>query len=505
MSFVKEIKDKFKSIDGCIRKYSPVTVTICIYAAVGQLYIEPLVLPSNPASNVYAQSTEPALFISTYPNATQGKITSFTIGVDGTLNMVGVYNTSDTGPQTIDISPDGRFLAVAHGTANSIEEHLDIFAVNPDATLTMVLTELVPNSPLDVVWLRDDLLAVTETVFPSTLGIYYFDDSVYTLTEIDRKESGSFNTNIICNPHGRFVHASDSVGNNIYAFEISDSDGTITLASTTSTGGFYPLGMGLSHDGKYLYAGAGISNDGHTVHGYAVDVDNAGLTPLPGSPYYSNGTSPKSAVVSTDDKYVYAAHGSDATVRAFRLENDGSLTRLVYAFDIGLQGTLGEIVMYKDYMFVTDNSTAVDGISGVYSFKVNASDGSFNMVGGGIYDTGTSTPNTMVAWNPDSGMYLKSSPLIAGQHTTFSVKNCKPQRQTGLLYSLKGGGHSTLSQYGISLGLDAPITLINIKNADVAGYTEWMLPIPMNSQNKNVWLQAAQYGKISNVIARYVQ
>ncbi|NOG53912.1 MAG: hypothetical protein HND57_06220 [Planctomycetes bacterium] len=456
------------------------------------------------ASSAAGQSTEPAVFITTYPNATQGKITSFTMADDGMLTLVGVYDTSDTGAQTISLAPDGRHLAMAHGTANGQVEQLDIFAINSDATLSFVLTELVPDSPLDVAWLRSDLLAVVQTDFPSTVGIYAFDEVNATLIEIDREDSGSFSSNVISHPHGRYVFVNDSSGNKVSAFEVSDVDGTITPTAASATSGMYPLGMGTTSTGGRLYVGGGISGGGDKVHGYAVSFDDGSLTALPGSPYTSPGDSPKLAVATPDDRYLFVGHGSDATVRSFRIESDGSITSLGRSFDIGLQGTLGDIAMLDDYMLVTDNSSAVDGKSGVYVFRVN-SDGSFSMVGSDLFDTQTSTPNTMAVWNPETGMYLDSSPLIGGTQARFEVTGAGNAQDTALVYSLAGPGRTPLYGQGITLGLLLPIELISVKTSDATGFVAWNRTIPSKASGRTVWMQAAQAGRVSNVIGRSVQ
>ncbi len=70
------------------------------------------------------QSTLPAVFVAN--NVSDG-ITTFTVNADGTLDFVAAFPTAD-GPQAIDLSPDGRHLAVAHGTANEVSEILKVDA-----------------------------------------------------------------------------------------------------------------------------------------------------------------------------------------------------------------------------------------------------------------------------------------------------------------------------------------------------------------------------------------
>ena len=48
------------------------------------------------------------------------EITCLTLNDDGTLNLIGNYTTGD-GPMAVAVSPDGKYLAVTHGTGNSVE------------------------------------------------------------------------------------------------------------------------------------------------------------------------------------------------------------------------------------------------------------------------------------------------------------------------------------------------------------------------------------------------
>ena len=117
------------------------------------------IVVSSSASVASAQSILPAVFVT---NNVGDSVTSFTINPNGTLNRIAAFPSGD-GPQTVSLSPDGRFLSVANGTASTTVEELRIFQVNPDASLTLRLTTTVPDSPLDVQWTSNAHLAVTQT------------------------------------------------------------------------------------------------------------------------------------------------------------------------------------------------------------------------------------------------------------------------------------------------------------------------------------------------------
>src|SRR3954469_6967670 len=81
-------------------------------------------------SVVVAQSAQPAIFVT---NNVGDSVTSFIVNPGGALSRVGVFPSGD-GPQPTSLSPDGKWLAVANGTASTTTEELRIFQVNSDAT-----------------------------------------------------------------------------------------------------------------------------------------------------------------------------------------------------------------------------------------------------------------------------------------------------------------------------------------------------------------------------------
>lgn len=456
------------------------------------------------AAAAAAQSIEPAVFVVTYPNAAQGKLSSLTVNPDGTLNLVGVWDTSDTGPQAISLSPGGRYVALSHGTANNIEEKVDVFRVNADATMTFVLTKLVPDSPLDVTWVRENLLAVTQTKLSgdNTVGLYEFDPATPSLMEVARHPTGRFCSSLAMHPHGRFLFANDSTANAIYTIEILPN-GTSALRGSLPTGGIYPLGLGITNDGTKVYAGGGISSGGTAVHGYSIDALTGLLAPLPGSPWQSPGASPKLAVASEDDRYVFVGHGTDATLRTMRVESDGRLVSTGYSFDVGLQGTLGKVAVMESLIFVTDNSSAIDGKSGVYSFAVQI-DGSLVMNGPDLFNTGSSTPNSIAAWNPRRRLVLAVSDIIMGTNAEFRLTGAPPRALFGLAYSLRGPGRVRPNGWGVTIDLAQPQQAGPIRRADGNGQAVFTLPVPIRSAPL-VWFQAVRPDVKSNVVSRPIR
>ncbi len=334
-----------------------------------------------------AQSTAPAIFIT---NNVGDSITSMNVNSDGSLSYVGTY-ASGEGPQAISLSPDGRFLAVGHGTISSVSEQLRIFQVNSDSSLTHVFTNLVPDSPLDVLWLDNQHLAVTETSLsnPNNVRTFAFDRSANTFTPVDVDGSGSFNTALERSNNGEFLFANSSLGTSaIYSFSVTG--GMLHQADVEFMGSNFAVDIKASHDGRFLYGAGGISGDDHRVFGFT--VDEAGLVdPLPAVSFASPGTAPKVIGLTADDTILVAGHGGDGSIRTFlRDTTTGELTSTSFQIP-GSQGSLGDLQVMGNLLFMTDENSATAS-----SYRIG-SNGSLTQLGTAIPSQG-SRPEYIAAW-----------------------------------------------------------------------------------------------------------
>ncbi len=362
-----------------------------------------------------AQSLQPAVFlchnIATNPQFNNyAAVTSFTVNPDGTLNYVGNYFTNDN-PQAISLSPNGRYLAVTHGTSNSVTEDLLVFRVESDASLTMVAVILTPDSPLDVEWVTNDIVACTQTDSsgPNFVHTYRFKESdpIFTrLVRIDSEPTGVFTAYLQRHPSGQYLYASDSALNGsslkVRTFEV-DPDGTLTFVSDANTNS-YPLDMAITHDGSKLYSAGGIGllagGNAHLVHGFATSPVDGSLSLLFGSPFFSAGESPAHVAVTGNDQHLLVGHGGDATIRSFAISSeDGTLTDTNFSIDIGSQGDIGGITTSGDLLFVTKRYSSSGSPSGLLVFRIGP-DGSFFQIGATIDTHGTAS-DALVAWIPE--------------------------------------------------------------------------------------------------------
>jgi 6-phosphogluconolactonase (cycloisomerase 2 family) len=347
----------------------------------------------------FGQAAMKAAFVGNDGN-TEGSVTSYVFDADGGPVFVqkvvtGGDDTPGTNVYTISITPNGRYLATGHATAYTLEQ-ITILEVAADATMTIVHEYPDhPSTPLDLEWINDRYLAALRTEMDtSQVIVYEFDPNTATLTEVDQGDCGVFANSVAVHPSREYLYVGASFSYRVYPFQIH-ADGTLTALTSVGTGGTYPLGVKVSPDGTKLYANGGISSGRHAVLGYNIALDGT-LTAMSGMPFYSPGDSPKDCVCSGDSTILFVGHGSDATARSFMIDGEtGQLTTTGYFFDVGMQGTLGDLAVLDDYLLISDRS---DGPRGLYSFDI-LPNGNFTM-NGTLVDSQGIGPREIAAWSP---------------------------------------------------------------------------------------------------------
>ena len=363
-----------------------------------------------------AQARANAIFVANNGNL-EGSVTAFRVESEGTPEfrnrIVTGTRTSTTQPcsgcnaYTIDITPDGRFIATGHAAGDPpLPDGLTVFSIADDARITQVVHVQLSNlgSPLNVRWVNNEFLAVTRTSSPSNgAALYRFNPDAVggpTLTNVDFDAAGGFSTALAVHPSGQYVFMQNtSGGSGVFTFAFNGS--TLAPVGFLATSG-YPLGIGVSPNGLWLYGGGGISGGSHNINGLAIDPASGALSTIPGSPFFSAGNSPKQVAVSGDNLLAFAAHGSDSTVHSFSIDPaTGALASTGFSVDIGVQGSLGEVEPLGNVLYALDRDTITDGVRGVRMYAIGG-DGSMTAFGGVVSTQGIG-PNELAVWNgPDT-------------------------------------------------------------------------------------------------------
>jgi subtilisin family serine protease len=100
---------------------------------------------------------------------------------------------------------------------------------------------------------------------------------------------------------------------------------------------------------------------------------------------------------------------------------------------------------------------------------------------------------------------LTTSPPTAGATAMVHLDLALIQAPAWLAASTTGLGSTFIHQLGVMIDLAAPFAIAGPTLTDAIGSTMWAVSVPPGAAGKSYWLQAAQAGKVSNVLAGVVQ
>ncbi len=234
--------------------------------------------------------------------------------------------------------------------------------------------------------------------------------------------AGVGEANMITNPAGTMLFASDTLQSQIFVFQIG-SGGVLTAAtppSITLPLGFQPMNLGTDGTGKYLYAvnGTFSTHTGSEVAAFVIGSSGT-LTPVPGSPFafpmwlvkgeptgkFLIGTSGKAAFYSgTDDLhlYVFSIAQSGASAGAITPVSGSPFPTAFSPFSIAVQSNTGGDLLYS--FSLNDTATGFNAAEGYtissagaltadtgspFSGLTNGSWGQFDQSGAFLFDYGS--------------------------------------------------------------------------------------------------------------------
>jgi trimeric autotransporter adhesin len=302
---------------------------------------------------------------------------------------------------------------------------------------------LTPGTPVNVP------TSITQTIVnPNLQYMYTLDDSsnawvwtlsatgVPTLTTQPAQVAGLGDISYgLVDPYGRFFYVTDS-GNTsppnpsaIYAFQISQTDGSLTPVTGSP---FYtnlntPLGLAIDHTGTYLYA---ANNGNGTISAYQINQTTGALTALTTGATITTGTTASAPVFETLDPtgtYLYAANSGDETVASFSIGSGGALSSLGGNLSIpGATNVLNVAVAPNGgILYVLDAGNSVAN-GQVFGFKLTSGVPGTTPITGtpaatGVAPTGIAIDPTGVLIAVDNSNPTTTTPPAAGSISLFTI------------------------------------------------------------------------------------
>jgi 6-phosphogluconolactonase (cycloisomerase 2 family) len=254
-------------------------------------------------------------------NSGSNNVTGFTINAaTGALTSLGNTATG-TGPDYLDITPDGNFLYVGNGTGGTVSG----FSIN-DVTGALTAT---PSSP-------------------------YL--------------AGGTTRGVAVDPTGEFVFAVSGTANQVDAYTLNASTGQLT-GNGTGPGLATPQGITIDGSGTYAYVG----NSGGGIEGFEINA-NGTLTPLGGTPY-NGGTNYTSVSADPTGSYVYGLQTLGIDI--FEIDPDtGDLTYLDTESSPGGTSSHNSILVDPrgEYLYL------VSGTGGLSVFALDLTTGTLSLI-----------------------------------------------------------------------------------------------------------------------------
>ena len=326
--------------------------------ALSQLADSPIPAGRNPVTLVTAPNGQ-YLYVLNHDDST---VVEYTIGTDGkiyaanTYNVVqGANNVIGTFPVAAAIDAAGAYLYVAFTYQNGFTTlspgpgGVATFPIHSDGTLGAPLTNTTigttPTNPLPYIPIGNNPTAIVATQKGN--NVYVIDDerplnasqfgvllafnentSTGALTPVGGTVAGGFSAGtqpsaLAVDPTGRFLYVTDSLTNQMYAYDIQANGLPVPNISSPFTTGSFPVSVTVDPRGTFVYVANFTSS---TVSAYVINTATGALSGAGGTA--NTGTGPMCVVIEPAlGIYLYTPNHTDNTVTAQQLNpNTGALT-----------------------------------------------------------------------------------------------------------------------------------------------------------------------------------
>jgi 6-phosphogluconolactonase (cycloisomerase 2 family) len=376
--------------------------------------------PTN-SQNPIACAIDPAGHFLFVANANGANVSVFAIDAStGALTEVqGSPFQTGGGPDALAVSPNGQFLYAA----NSFDKTISAFAINSTTgSLTPVTGSPFSNGASGALGLTIDSSGTHlysmdhDTNEVVTFGLNSSTGAL-TLEQTVRSRGAAISMAIVSGKTPatylpKSVYVSNAVSNNISAYSITQSTGSLTpIAGSPFATGPFPWAIASDAAGRFLFTG----NQGNlTVSSFTVNATTGGLTPAPGSPF-PVGSQPTSVAVDNGAHYVYVSNNLDNTISGFSVSPAGALTSLP-GFPISTAPYIDPLALTTDprgkFLYVVAANS-----NDVLAYSIDAGSGSLTIVG--PLATAGTFPNSVTV--DPTGRYLVVSNSVSSNVDTYSI------------------------------------------------------------------------------------
>ena len=263
-----------------------------------------------------------------------GFVTAYKIGKNGNLNFLNKQASNGSGPCHIDVSKDGKFVAIAtYGGGTT-----SLYPVNTDGNLEPA-SSIINNTGSGANESRQSVphahcikfSPFSKHVFSADLGtdqlnIYRLKNGILVNTEQDSVEMnpGSGPRHFDFHPEGNFIYVINELNSTVAVIKKQNGDWVKIQSVSTVPEGFagqnYCADIHVSADGNFLYG----SNRGHnSISVFKIEKGTGILKMLKTVPV--EGDWPRNFTISPDGNYLLVANQRSNNITVFRINKDSGI------------------------------------------------------------------------------------------------------------------------------------------------------------------------------------
>ena len=266
-----------------------------------------------------------AVYVQT--NEEQNAVVAFRRGYDGSLTTLGSYETGGAGDNIRHLTSQGSVVASGDGrhlvVTNTASDDVTVFSIGEDGSLELVGRTPTGPAPKSVTE-HDGLVYVLATGSPAVAGFRLGDEGLEAVVGSERALSaGADPAQLGFTPDGTAVIVTERGTDSIRVLPVGN-DGMLGVARTVASSGPTPYGFAITGGGTLVVTEAFRAQKGaaaassYTVRG----TDVTAVTRSAG-----NGRSEICwAVVSADGRYAFTTNFADGAVSCYAIGTDGGLT-----------------------------------------------------------------------------------------------------------------------------------------------------------------------------------
>ncbi len=309
-------------------------------------------------------------------------------------NCIGAGTT----PLSVAVDPTGRYVYVANYSSNSVSA----YRIGAGGALTAVAGSPFPTGALPgsvAVDSTGHYLYVVNTG-DKTVSAYTINQNSGVLTQISGSPyTGGYNPQaVVANPTGPYLYVVSRgkqfptfyYPSRVFTYTIG-AGGKLTLdPNSPATAGKYPSSIAIDPTGRYLYVTNTLGDD---VSAYTINQSNGLPTPVPAgacgssddpSNCFAAGGQPHSVTVDPTGRYVYVTNWYTDNVSAYTINQaTGGLTTVAGSpfAGVGLYVQSVAVDPTGRYVYVTNYN--VDNVGGVLMYAINQVSGALAAVAAG--------------------------------------------------------------------------------------------------------------------------